>query len=216
MEHIGNIIDKKEYLKPKPNVFGFKSTEREFADYLLITGTELVQKENKDGKFEIDDFNKKQIRQLYYYLTGNEKFEGDLTKGLMFVGGFGSGKTTMAKLIMYLYQDWTNKVGKFFSTVDIHKLYQNDSLLNNPYLNIETAPLILDELGREEYEIKIFGTTHRPIEELIQRRYITQAFLICTSNYSLESLKKKYSDFVVDRLRQLVNVIELDCKSRRK
>jgi DNA replication protein DnaC len=62
----------------------------------------------------------------------------------------------------------------------------------------------------------IYGTTHRPIEELIQRRYNKQAFTIATSNYNLDTLRKKYSDFVADRLKQMLNVIILDGKSRRK
>jgi DNA replication protein DnaC len=218
MKELKNILPEAfEQLKTKPQSILFQQlTPDEFKKFVIKYGTKLVLEENVNRQFEVDESNRNALNQLYYYVTGNEKFPGDLSKGLLFIGGFGSGKTTLAKLIMIIYAMQTNKITKFLSTVDVQNLYKDDELFNNPYKNIETSPLIIDELGREEDKIMIYGTTHRPIEELIQRRYNKQAFTIATSNYNLDTLRKKYSDFVADRLKQMLNVIILDGKSRRK
>lgn len=218
MEDIGNIINKaffsnrSEKLK---SIFNEPITPEDYKNWIIKYGNKTVREETPDRTFMIDESNRSVLNQLFYYVTGNTKFNGDLSKGLLFIGGFGSGKTTLAKMIMLAYHQTTGKIPKFLSTVDVQKLYKEEELFNNPYKNIETAPLIIDELGREEDKILIYGTTHRPIEELIQRRYNTQAFTIATSNYNLETLRKKYSDFVADRLRQMLNVITLDGKSKR-
>lgn len=219
MEELKDIIQLSiDNLKTKPKAIFCQegTTAEDFKKYVVKYGTKIIQIENYNSIFEVDEANKAALNQLYLYITANEKFSGDLSKGLLFIGGFGTGKTTLARLIMLIYADQTKKIPKFLSTVDIQKLFIDNELFNNPYKNIETAPLIIDELGREEDKIMVFGTTHRPIEELIQRRYNTQAFTIATSNYSLETLRKKYSDFVADRLVQMLNIIVLDGKSRRK
>lgn len=201
--------------KPKA-IFDMDITPDEYKRWILKEGGILVRQENPNAQFSVDEQNKDVLNQLYLYITGNESFKGDLSKGLLFVGGFGSGKTTLAKLMMIAYHYQTQKIPKFLSTVDVQKLYKSEDLFDNPYSNIETAPLIIDELGREEDKIMIFGTVHRPIEELIQRRYNHQPYTIATSNYELDTLRKKYSDFVADRLKQMLNVIILTGKSRRK
>lgn len=44
-------------------------------------------------------------------------------------------------------------------------------------------PIFIDELGREETEVKDFGTVMRPIVELISKRYEVGARILCNNKF---------------------------------
>lgn len=179
--------------------------------YLLIGDQIVAEGMTANKKYEINKENKESINQLYFWITGNlEGFNGELKKGILLMGGFGTGKSTMARIIAKMFEKLTNKRIK----------YLNAFRLNNPEIveilsEYYAKPLIIDEIGKENTSIKIYGTDRMPMIELLTERYDRKSFTIGTTNFNLESLKEKYGGYIEDRIKEMFNVIELKGKSRR-
>ena len=59
--------------------------------------------------FVFDKFNEKLIDQLYNYSTGRDS-ELDVNKGLLILGGFGTGKTLILKSWVSLINSFEQKI----------------------------------------------------------------------------------------------------------
>lgn len=163
------------------------------------------------GKFEINSHNKVVIDQIYYYLRGMKKFNGDVTKGLLLIGGYGTGKTTLIKIIQQLINENWNKVWTMVSCVNLAEIMKEREVEF-----YKKRPLILDEIGRESQVVKDFGTERRYVPEILSMRYNERSWTMGTSNYDTEALKKMYGGYIEDRLHEMFNIIQLTGKSFRK
>ena len=180
-------------------------------DFMIIAIEELLDY-SKDHIFEVNNENKNVINQLYYYLTGNvDLFRGNLKKGIMLIGPFGVGKTTIMKIMARLVQKHSGKVFQMISCVQLKDLIQHHGMDH-----FERRPLILDEVGRETKIVKDFGTERKLFPEVIGMRYNKHAWTMATSNYTLEDLGGMYGEYIKDRLTEMFNFIELNGKSFRK
>ena len=203
---------KKEKVATKRNErYIMDVTESNFYSWFFAIANQYVKREYPNRSFILDNNNKEVIQQLYYYLTANEAFKGDLNKSIVLCGGFGTGKTTICRTIAAMFKFTPHKlVFQFVTTFDLTKISKEElSQLYNVHI-------ILDEIGRNIEVVNDYGTKRNPFIELMTKRYENQAFTIGTSNFTFETLKGMYGDYIGERMLQMFNFINLTGESRRK
>ena len=70
-------------------------------------------KENYGIDFKIDQKNKNVVKELLLYFSNNKKCIYNISKGILIIGGVGTGKTLLFKLILDLiinYKVYSNKI----------------------------------------------------------------------------------------------------------
>lgn len=160
-------------------------------------------------------------------------------KGLLFIGGVGSGKTYITSCIFSMIIDNVkltkedirnfDLVGTFYlprlhinfiSTVELmEKLrsnYNYSSKDKTPQYIVndlkDSHLLILDDLGAE----KNTEWVNERLFEIIDYRYNENLPLVVTSNCTPEELKQKIGDRNYDRLREMCLLVPVTAKSQRK
>jgi len=190
--------------------------------------------------FIVDDDNSDCFNLLCRYFIGDEDgFQKQsarmqvqnaaLSKGILLVGNFGTGKTGLMKLFQknnrqVYFMRTAKKIAMDFSNSDDKKIPQE---YLEPYKNAlnDTATmfqaisgLCVDDIGTEEVKNN-YGNKSNVIGDLIEERYhskYTGLLFHATSNLSAEELKKYYGERVVSRMREIFNFIELPGNDRRK
>jgi len=179
--------------------------------FLLFAEKHLLLNYKSNEKYIIDNLNRDLINDIYYYLTASDKGTLDPDKGLIIVGGFGTGKTTILMIIKDIIEALTLKRVTFMSSLSLPEHIKNNGL--EFYYK---RPMIVDEIGREVKVIKDFGTEKHPLIELLTQRYNNKALTFGTSNYSYEDLSEMYGTYIAERLREMCNIKELKGQSKRK
>ncbi|KAA6329961.1 hypothetical protein EZS27_021286 [termite gut metagenome] len=199
--------------------FPFPFSYDEYRQMLTGSANIILEKRRERNTFIVDDKNEPVIKQLFLYLRMDDSFSGDIWKGIMLVGKYGSGKT----LIMQAMSEMYNTV---ILSLHIQRplltFIKSSELLNvlkeKPVKTFSKLPLIIDELGREPKQIMDFGNLRSPMIELLCERYDTGAWTHGVSNFTLETLssENQYGRMTGDRLKSMFNFIELKGESRRK
>lgn len=129
--------------------------------------------------------------------------------GLMFCGGTGNGKTTMACAIKSLYEFLTSNEPpserkRFIAlpATEINNLAKNNI---DRYKSVCMTPLlIIDDLGQEPAEVLDYGNVINPTIDLLAKRYTEQLFTIITTNLAPKQIREKYGDRIADRFNEMV------------
>lgn len=154
-------------------------------------------------------FDEELFQNLHLYMH-NQPNKYDNSKGLLFLGKVGCGKTLLCKLL----SEYGYKVGGLYNVYDIIEDIDNFSYYTNG------MNLCLDDIGNEPQFNQIYGNKYNVVETIIIRFYdkaFQEGFYFSgTSNLTKLQLKERYSERVVDRLREMVNIISLNNKSFRK
>jgi hypothetical protein len=153
------------------------------------------------------------------YLTLDDRFSGDLNKGIMLMGKYGCGKTIIMQSLVEMYNTVIHSLHiqrpllKFFKSSDLQNI-----LKGKPSNFYSKMPLVIDEFGREPKQIMDFGNLRSPMIELLCERYDTGAWTHGTSNFTLETLcsENQYGKMTGGRLKSMFNFIELKGESRRR
>jgi DNA replication protein DnaC len=194
----------------------FKILMTEFGNIILLERASLSPSQSPEI-FIIDDQDKYLLNQLFFYARHDDRFEGDLSKGIMVIGPVGTGKS----VIMEAYQRLLNNFSKKFTNLPIFKWYKSYELFDKIKLDgmIDLkCPVFIDELGREKKSGKDYGNDIQPVIEWLMQRYDLGTLTHGTSNYLLEDLCKPdmYGEMLGDRLKSMFNFLVLNGKSRRK
>jgi DNA replication protein DnaC len=169
------------------------------------------------------------VRNLCYYFTDDERFKGDLTKGLLLVGGVGIGKTTM----MEFFKRNQKASYRILSCREIESDFSSEgeksvqycsynvpiAVNSNPFGHQEIG-FCFDDLGTEA-NAKHYGKEKNVMAEIILNRYDNKIPFPCThitTNLTADQIKEQYGSRVTDRMREMFNIITFDknAKSRRK
>jgi DNA replication protein DnaC len=200
-------------------------TYPEFCELMIAFGSISMVRQGDNQRFEIDSKNKKIIMQLYKYITYNPDFEGNLDKGILLTGPFGTGKSVLMSAFASILTDYADseigqrrgvKVCKYIKSTEIfNEIIRNGRELPTKLVN---TALVIDELGREAIKANDFGNDRHPIIDLIQARYNKGIVTHGTSNFSCHDLTsiEKYGPMIGDRIKSMFNFLELLGDSRRK
>jgi len=180
-------------------------------------------------QYQIDDDNKEIVTQLSLYFSGDSRFKGDLSKGLILFGGVGVGKTSMLKFFQ------RNQIFSYrlISCRDVETQFalEGDTSIDyystNPQIPNNSNPFghqvigfCFDDLGTESNS-KYYGKEKNVIAEILLNRYdnnLPKNSTHITTNLSVKELSDAYGSRVTDRIKEMMNVIQFDkdTKSRRK
>lgn len=184
--------------------------------------------------FKIDENNKKALRLLLLYFTGNQLFiddleeysgkKGSLSKGVALIGGVGSGKSLLFKI----FKEYTSKI-LYKNSFQLHYASEIKDTVNvNGIDHLEIfnfnsgfpITCYIDDIASGGESVKHYGTDHNVIEQLLSIRYNVYSRYgklthISTNKYP-EELKKVYEERIVDRMKEMFNFIEVKGNSFRK
>jgi DNA replication protein DnaC len=193
----------------------------------------LTKTKSSNGKnFTVDDDNKPALMQLCLYFAKDQRFVGDLNKGILLKGANGTGKSH----VMSFFCQNQNLSFRFVKTRDIENntLAENDDSRGSnlfKYSNLIEVPVnentfghqhvgcCFDDLGSESVPVKVWGTEKNLMSEILCTRYdnkLPSNATHITTNLAPSELEKLYGTRVRDRLKEMCNEITLTGKSRRK
>ena len=172
---------------------------------------------------EVDIYNKAIIVNLIKYFIGDKTLKSDWSphKGLLCIGGVGSGKT----FLMSVMRDFC-KVVKHphhqFKMKACTNIYDTINT-NNPIKSLQLYyknNWCFDDLGNEPVMLKHYGNDIDFMTKIITRRYeffvnghcITHA----TTNLMPKDIREKYGMRFFDRCKALFNIVVFKGDSRRK
>lgn len=198
-------------------------SDKEFWNLLKAKAEEIMMLRGLKSDFVVDTYNKDIIRQLYYYLTGNTEYcKWNIHKGIYMMGKVGCGKS----LLMYSYlsvQDYlTKKITETIHAKQLIELLQAEGGI----MGLKKRPLFIDELGRENLEMKDYGNVVKPVIDLFAIRYEYGGRTYATSNFTLDTLEaarddkgrvitQRYGNFIRTRMDEMFNVVEMPGENRR-
>lgn len=183
---------------------------------------------HKDYNYEYNEKNSKVITDLIYYFNGNEG-NLDLNKGVGIIGNPGSGKTIMMEIFIDYLKKVSNPNPNLYRSFSIEEMKEYYRINHN--MNYFQHNKIAERMSRPfnlcvneafvPYDEKIYGTNVNEIfnnfwmvrYELFQKYGKLTHF---TSNSDASDLKNNLSDMLYDRIKEMVNLVVLDCESFRK
>jgi DNA replication protein DnaC len=205
MKRVAEILKEKH---PQPDRMYFDMSARDYLNLFKKIGRELT------GDYKIDKINSHALDQYFLWLRGSDQFEGNVKKGIVLIGNYGTGKTTFARIMARVYSSMANKNFHFLSTIELTGIIKSGNKDLDFY---STRPLVLDEIGREVDKVVDYGTTRKPVEELLTMRYNKDIILTFgTSNFDYKDLCDRYGNYLGDRFKEMFNFIIMDGESRRK
>ena len=154
--------------------------------------------------------NKALFRDLLAYFTGatNETML-DLSKGIFLYGQPGRGKTQ----IMDFMLDFLRAVNYYpFLSVSCKRIeYDVGADKTTEHLSrYFHGHVCFHDLGFESEQQKVFGSVVRPMETIIEQRYINGARTHVTSNVKPEFLDQFYDMRITSRAHEMFNFIHLE------
>lgn len=150
-----------------------------------------------------------------YAAQSDQKFTAG--QGLIFAGGYGTMKTTMAVAIL---RDWMEKghKGLFVPMCSLmDNLFTMKNLNREEFAKYDhrirnTPLLILDDLGGEDADSWVKGK----VDSIITERYNKMLPTIITTNMTPDELAKAYSRRIIDRLCNTSLVLVFNDDSQRR
>lgn len=187
--------------------FSVSDTER-----MLLAAYE-AEVEARGNEFNYDEHIHKVISTI------SEELSLKMPKpGFFLCGLCGNGKTTFLLAFQNLLNLLTNK-GYFRSlndtgmqtqiaiksAVDIMDIARDEKRLYRVLR--ERSMLAIDDLGREDVNLREYGNNTSPIIDLIEFRYREQLFTAISSNLTPKEITDKYGIRVADRFREMFIVV---------
>ncbi len=188
-----------------------------FLELITAYGNLLLVKRSVTTEFILLPEDIDVLRKLYQWTTGDSAFEGDLFRGIMLIGKFGSGKSLLMEAWYEVLTDHAveNNLGLpvWYKSMKLHSI-----LMQKPEaLKLAKRTLFIDEFGRESQQSKHYGNDVSPIIELLMERYDNGAITHGTANVTLDTLSSPdiYGPMLGDRFKQMFNFIVHKGGSRR-
>lgn len=233
MNEINNIFKGIKEIEKAPNTI--KSIP---IDWIKHSNGILNIAKHIEPNFQVTENNAKALKLLLLYFTGNTQFEtefkeitgfdGSLNKGIMLIGGVGTGKSLLFKIfkqytmnVLFCNSYSMHSSIDIIDRVTINGIKELD-LFSHNLRDDKPDPITcyIDDIASKNEEVKNYGTSISVIEQLLSIRYnIFQAYGTIThtsTNLFRKQLKETYDLRVVDRLKEMFNIIELGGESFRK
>lgn len=177
-----------------------------------------VEVEETGREFILDNATKQHLLLVAEWIT-NPKAK----PGLLLMGSYGNGKTTMLKAISRFTEFFlirTLPADKWIRfplrrARDISDLFLEDDF-KKPFDSLCREQLLaVDDLGEEPYEVVRFGMNFHPLLDLLMERYDGRRFTVLSTNLTHDELGRQYGARMRDRFREMMHVINFDNPSYR-
>lgn len=183
----------------------------------LLTAAYAAEVQYRGRKFEPDAFTRQNVRRLARFLTGEtDKF------GVMLCGTYGNGKTTL----LYAFQNALAFVNSCMVLPEPYDrgievadavLFARDCADPEKFRYYRDRPMLaLEDIGRDNERIMVYGTTVYPVTDLLEYRYARQLFTFITTNLTPDELRAKYGQRVCDRFNEMEVIVFNKSDSYRK
>ena len=211
----GNIAKLKDQIHDREsNMRSFKSnlpmSYNEFKQLLSVHAYEIMLQRSVRREFIIDQYNEPILRQLYLYFTNSPECHWNLNAGLIFGGKLGCGKSLMMLAYLRISDEYSRKL-----TTRVHSKTLSGLIKQHGIEAYSRRPLFIDELGREESEVRDYGNIVKPVIDLFGLRYEEGARTYATTNFNYNSLQNFYSEFIRTRMEEMMTYINFPGESRR-
>jgi len=205
----GNILYKNSITLSHHRSYFPELTTEQYRTFYAINFNAILQERNETGILKIDDSNRELLNQMYYYLIGDEeRFKGEIRKGLYLYGNVGWGKTVLLEALCRVITDLSGRNVVVVSARQIGEQFKEKG-----FYYFSKRRLFVDDIVKECLEKE--EAKHNFIR-LIEERYKHGSWTFLTSNYKMETLLKMYGQMTYDRMVSMFNFIEVTGKSRRK
>lgn len=188
--------------------------------------------------FEISEFTIKNLEPIIYYFSKDERFfECDnlkkefsipsFDKGLLIIGNFGNGKTSIMKVFENIFKGIVGVGFKGYSANEVVTMFEKCSsdVDRDEFEKIMwRGTRYFDDLKTERIASN-FGKVNI-FKEIIEERYNRKSKTYVTCNFkkdfpddlnaALDEFEDKYEGRVYDRIFEMFNIIEFKGKSFRK
>lgn len=198
------------------------------SDAIIDVGLKLFKGFNLD-----DPDRRRHYQEMFYLLTGNDQvkeFGLKKDKGALLLGHLGVGKTMMMRVMQILFKD-TPRRFKWVSCLTFKDLLEEGMSaveIKSLYGKGLKQDLYIDDLGLGQVDYKSFGNVTNIIAEILFERdelFVLENILTHLSSnipttvpleqHDKKSLEKLYGDRILDRIKQMCNLIEWKGKSLR-
>lgn len=161
-----------------------------------------------------DEF-KNIIGQISLWYSNDERFKGDISKGILLRGNCGTGKTITIENLKEIVEFGDAKIPILIHSRELQDLYIERNLekidaLKNRFL------ILIDDLGVESTDIKNFGNVLEPFNDVFDYRYRNNLDTVITTNLTPEKIKERYGDRILDRFKESFNEYVFNFNSLRK
>ena len=160
--------------------------------------------------------------------VGQTDLEVSLDKGLLIVGSFGNGKTSIMRALSRMFNHYQMPMA--FKSVNAHDIVTEFESINNPgdkdlfYERYKCKALHIDDVKKEQ-KASNYGVLE-VIRVILEKRYDAGLTTFITCNYrekdhtqslddALVEFGDRYGEHIYDRLFQMFNIIEFKGKSFR-
>lgn len=215
--------------------------------FLEVTAVPFDHEEN-NGESKI------LVYTLLYYFFRDKRFldsplinkeinQTDLQKGILVIGGYGCGKTSVFKTIRQMFFDaqrnrdvkvldvdgdevslcrYRRSFG-YYTANEVVRIYEEavNPEMKDRFWKIMTKGLVYYDDLMTEREASNYGKVEI-FKDILEERYDKKSLTLASCNYventqkTMEALGQKYGSRVYDRLFEMFNIIELKGKSLRK
>lgn len=234
-KYISNMLSTKEESS-------FKTTPLRLWNVFKHNFFEVTRRE-----WEKNDFTSKNLEVLIYYFSQNEKFfkcenlsklsEPSFNKGLLIVGTYGNGKTSVMKTFERVFKTTRGVSFKGYTANEIVTMYEkcSDSVLKAEFNSkVNSGSRYFDDV-KTERQASNFGKVNL-FKDILETRYNNRITLVngvekvnktfITMNYkegyegnlqvAIDEMGELYGGRVYDRLFDMFNVVEFKGISFRK
>lgn len=146
--------------------------------------------------------------------------------GILLYGTCGNGKTTLAESARDVINTMLNPESspnaispntRQVYRINALKLAQTYTAAKPEYDKWKNTPmLMIDDLGIEPAEIKIYGNVVSPLVELIYERYDRKLLTMITSNLTRKDISETYGPRIIERIVEMCDMVAFNHKSYRK
>ncbi|MBI4931839.1 MAG: hypothetical protein HY841_13840 [Bacteroidetes bacterium] len=193
----------------------------EVMEAILYLGQKFMPISSGEKKFILEEERLNLYTQLIYYFFNDDKFKGDLGKGLFIHGGKGTGKTLALKIFRALASNRLLLSGKGFRMFNCDEIVADYETSGAKCLsNYYKGNIFFDDIGDENRQALHYGTTRNVMKDIMTRRYReftdNGSMTYITSNFNVKLIEQEYGARIEDRFKEMFNELILTGESLRK
>lgn len=188
-----------------------KETIETWTPKFMLNFMKWRSEEKYKTKLIINQQSKQIIIPLVYFLTNDPRFESELgfslSKGLLFRGVSGLGKTYMVELA----------AGNLLNPILVQSMIDITEELKSSgeykFVLGDKTKIYLDDVGTEQTPVKYFGTDLHWFKDFIESYYyrkLPHSNLIISTNLNWSEMRAKYTYRVERRMKEMFNVVDLN------